>query len=98
MRRAFARYTVVGFYADPPYWLELVNAWERDFGDELLVHASGSESIRYWTKHTTRIAQARSPDPDQGNYSAGSLDHQAPRFRSPPRTPSEPSKEAALIE
>lgn len=58
VRRAFARYTVVGFYADPPYWLELVNAWERDFGDELLVHASGSESIRYWTKHTTRIAMS----------------------------------------
>jgi len=58
VRRAFERYTVVGFYADPPYWLELVNAWERDFGDELLVHASGSESIRYWTKHTTRIAMS----------------------------------------
>jgi hypothetical protein len=58
VRRAFKRFHVVGFYADPPYWQEYVNAWERDFGDELLVHASPRESIRFWTKHTTRIAQA----------------------------------------
>lgn len=58
VRRAFERFHVVGFYADPPYWQEYVNAWERDFGDELLVHAGGKESIRFWTKHTTRIAQA----------------------------------------
>jgi phage terminase large subunit-like protein len=58
VRRAFERFHVVGFYADPPYWQEVVNGWERDFSEDLLVHADGKNSIRYWTKHTTRISQA----------------------------------------
>jgi hypothetical protein len=58
VRNAFDRFQVVGFYADPPYWQEIVNGWERDFGDDLLVHADTKSSIRFWTKNTTRMALA----------------------------------------
>lgn len=58
VRNAFARFRVVGFYADPPYWQELVNGWEADFADELEVEAGHDHPIRFWTKATTRIARA----------------------------------------
>jgi hypothetical protein len=58
VRKAFDRFDVVGFYADPPYWQELVNGWESDYGDQLEVHASSQNSIRFWTKATSKIATA----------------------------------------
>jgi phage terminase large subunit-like protein len=58
VRGAFEKFNVIGFYADPPYWQEIVDGWERDFGLDLLVHADTKSSIRFWTKHTTVMSVA----------------------------------------
>lgn len=55
---AFSTYEVVGFYADPPLWQDYVDAWARDFGDNLRVHSSGKHSIEWWTKRDIPMALA----------------------------------------
>jgi phage terminase large subunit-like protein len=56
--RAFAKYKVVGFYADPPLWQDYVDAWAREFGDQLKVQASGKHSIKWYTKRDVQMAEA----------------------------------------
>lgn len=48
VRETFARYQVVGFYADPAKWETYVAAWERDFGAKLPVKATRSNPIEWW--------------------------------------------------
>lgn len=54
---AFERFEVVGFFADPPYWQDYVDAWEAEYGDGLRVKA-GRDAIKFWTKHDSYIAPA----------------------------------------
>ncbi|WP_230671026.1 hypothetical protein [Rathayibacter sp. Leaf248] len=56
--RAFAKYTVVGFYADPPLWQDYVDAWAKEYGSQLRVHASGKHSVGWWTKRDVQMALA----------------------------------------
>lgn len=56
--RAFEKYRVVGFYADPPYWQDHVAAWDLEFSDQLKVHASTKNSLSFWTKRDAEMSNA----------------------------------------
>jgi hypothetical protein len=55
---AFETYDVVGFYADPPFWQDYVDAWAREFGDNLRVHAGARHSIEWFTNKDIPMAEA----------------------------------------
>jgi hypothetical protein len=50
VRLAFAKYTVIGFYADPSGWMEQVAKWEARYGSVLKVKASVREPIAAWPR------------------------------------------------
>ena len=54
---AFRRFNVVGFYADPSRWTEMVAKWEARYGSRLKVRATQREPISAWPtgKHTAAI-------------------------------------------
>jgi phage terminase large subunit-like protein len=56
--RAFKRYKVVGFYADPPHWQDYVDAWAKEFGQDLAVKSSAKHAIAWWTKRDVQMAEA----------------------------------------
>jgi phage terminase large subunit-like protein len=56
--QAFNAYRVVGFYADPPLWQDYVDAWAKEYEDQLLVEASTKSAIEWWTKADTKMAPA----------------------------------------
>lgn len=58
VRQAHAKFKVVGFFGDPPYWQDYIDAWERDFGESYEVKASGHSAIKFWTKVEGPMAQA----------------------------------------
>lgn len=58
VRETFETYTVVGFFADPPYWQDSIESWEKDLGQGLRVQASGKSSIKWWTKLDAQMALA----------------------------------------
>lgn len=47
--RAFDRYNVVGFYADPARWESTVADWEAEYGHQLEVKATREHPIEWWT-------------------------------------------------
>ncbi|MGP3750903.1 terminase [Streptomyces sp. IBSNAI001] len=55
---AFDRYEVCGFYCDPPHWQDYVDAWTRDYGDDLSVRAVQSRPLEWWTNRPTAMEQA----------------------------------------
>lgn len=56
--RAFKRYDVVGFYADPPLWQDYVDKWNREYGEQLEVRSQSKHAIAWWTKRDVQMAQA----------------------------------------
>lgn len=58
VRRAFKKYKVVGFYADPPFYQDWVALWAKDFGEQLEVKAGAKSEIAWWTKRDTEMALA----------------------------------------
>lgn len=58
VRLAFKRFNVVGFFADPPYWMDWVDGWERDFGEQLVVAGSHESKIAFYTSRDTAMARA----------------------------------------
>lgn len=55
---AFEKFKVVGFYADPPYWQDYVNAWDTEYGDRLKVKSSAKSAIAWYTKRDTQMSEA----------------------------------------
>lgn len=58
VRLAFKRFNVVGFFADPPYWQDWIDNWERDFGDRLVAVAGSQSKISFYTAHDTKMSRA----------------------------------------
>lgn len=58
VHKAFTDYDVVGFYADPPLWQDYVDAWAKEFGDQLKVKASTRHEVEWWTKADIPMAAA----------------------------------------
>lgn len=56
--RAFKKFKVVGFYADPPYWQDWVRAWAKEYGEQLQVKAGPKNEIAWYTKRDTQMAEA----------------------------------------
>lgn len=48
VRSAFARYNVVGFFADPALWESYVAQWEAAFGRRLKVKATHQHPVEWW--------------------------------------------------
>lgn len=48
VRQTFARYNVVGFYADPAKWESHVARWEADFHAKLQVRSTRDHPIEWW--------------------------------------------------
>lgn len=57
VEEAFERFDVVGFFADPPYWQDWLDKWERDHGGVLKAKV-GRELIRFWTSRLNQMANA----------------------------------------
>lgn len=55
---AFDRYKVVGFFADPPYWQDWLDRWEKEYGEGLRVKQSPKSAIRFWTKNDVPMISA----------------------------------------
>lgn len=56
--RAFDRFDVCGFYADPPHWQDYVDRWTADVGDGLQVRATQARPLEWWTNRPTAMEQA----------------------------------------
>lgn len=54
---AFERFTVVGFFADPPFYRDYLDKWLVDHGDNLRVSA-GAHAIEWWTKNIEQMHKA----------------------------------------
>lgn len=53
--RAFKKYEVCGFYADPPHWQDYVDRWTADFGADLQVSATQARPLEWWTNRPTAM-------------------------------------------
>lgn len=51
VRLAFKKFDVVGFFADPPYWQDELDSWDKDFGDGLKVRVSKERPIHFSTSN-----------------------------------------------
>lgn len=58
VHEAFKTYEVVGFYADPPFWQDYLDAWQKEFGEDLIVHATKAHSLEWWTNREFAIVNA----------------------------------------
>lgn len=56
---AFATWTVVAFYADPPNWQDYLDRWTGEFGDRLQVRARGGGGpLEFWTNRSSVMVAA----------------------------------------
>ena len=55
VRNAFARWNVIGFYADPNGWTEWIAKWEASYGRNLWLKASGDHPIMVWPSGKTAV-------------------------------------------
>jgi hypothetical protein len=56
--RAFERYEVCGFYADPPHWQDYVDRWTSLHGEDLQVRATQARPLEWWTNRPTAMEHA----------------------------------------
>jgi hypothetical protein len=55
---AFEYFNVVAFHADPPFWQDYIDSWEREWGEQLAVKASPGSAIKWWTKRDIPMSLA----------------------------------------
>jgi hypothetical protein len=55
---AFAKYTVVGFYADPALWETFIAAWEAKYGTKLKLKATREHPIEWRMNRPLIVVQA----------------------------------------
>lgn len=58
VKAAFARYDVVGFFADPSGWSEKIATWTATYGPRLKVKVTGDHPIRWKTNQHTRWVES----------------------------------------
>ncbi|MFJ9212990.1 terminase [Streptomyces sp. NPDC102264] len=56
--RAFDKYEVCGFYADPPHWQDYVDKWTAEHGEALQVSATQARPLEWWTNRPTAMEHA----------------------------------------
>lgn len=55
---AFDRFRVVGFYADPPFWADMLDRWMSEFGSRLRVRATQQRPLEWWTNRPKQMVDA----------------------------------------
>lgn len=75
VRAAFARWKVVGFYADPARWESTIASWEAAYGTRLRVKASQAHPIHWWMTGGRRTYTARALDQFRSAVLDGELTH-----------------------
>lgn len=58
VRETLKKFTVVGFFADPPYWQDYVDAWDKDFGDQMVVRGTRDKGMHFYTSNHKAMAMA----------------------------------------
>lgn len=58
VRDTLKKYNVVGFFADPPYWQDYVEAWDREFGDQMVVRGTRDHGMHFYTSNHKAMAMA----------------------------------------
>jgi len=58
VRDTFARYDVVGFYADPSGWEGQIAKWEAEYHKRLKVKAHAQAPIKWWMNQTIKVGRA----------------------------------------
>jgi hypothetical protein len=58
VRDAFAKFRVVGFYADPSGWQSQLGTWEQIYSRRLKVRASNNHPTHYWANRTSIMVKA----------------------------------------
>ncbi len=58
VRDTFKRFKVKAFLADPPFWQDYVDNWEKDLGGEVEVQASQTRPFAFYTSRHTEMAKA----------------------------------------
>lgn len=58
VRATLEKFDVVGFFADPPYWQDYVDAWDRDFGDRMKVRGTRDKGLHFYTNNHKSMAMA----------------------------------------
>jgi hypothetical protein len=58
VRESFAKYRVVGFYADPAGWQSQLGAWEQAYSRQLKVKASRDHPTHFWSSQAWKMVQA----------------------------------------
>lgn len=74
---AFARYTVVGFYADPARWESWVATWEARYGRRLRVKATAQKPITWWLNEGRKTLVKRAVASTRQAILTGPLTHRA---------------------
>jgi len=75
VRATFARYTVVGFFADPAKWESFVAGWEAEYGSRLRVKATREHPCQYWMVGGRTRTVVRALEQFQGAVVDGDLTH-----------------------
>ena len=75
VRDAFAKFNVVGFYADPALWSGPIAQWEAKWHKQLKVRANRSHPIEWWMNRT--VLWGRALEQFQVAVRAGELSHDA---------------------
>ncbi|WP_053352714.1 terminase large subunit domain-containing protein [Leucobacter musarum] len=58
VRQTLKTYDVVGFFADPPFWQDYVEAWDREFGDQMAVRGTRDKGLHFYTNNHKTMAMA----------------------------------------
>lgn len=53
--RAFDRFKIIGFYADPALWQDYIDRWTKEFGPKLRMPASKAHPIEWWMNRPTAV-------------------------------------------
>lgn len=51
--RAMRRFSVVGFFADPPHWQDYCDRWHLEYAEKMQVAATAKRPIEWWTNRPT---------------------------------------------
>lgn len=55
---AFDYFTVVGMYADPAFWQDALDRWSHEFAERVLVRATQTRPLEWWTNRTRPMVEA----------------------------------------
>lgn len=72
---AFARYRVVGFFADPAKWETFVSGWEAKYGGQLKVRATRDHPVQWWMTGGRAIQTVRALEQFQSAVLDGGMSH-----------------------